>query len=243
MAESLMVTGLDEVMDWPAVWNPENPSYERIWGMIGATFAARGVVEGPWRRACATCRRSTPSPRPGSPPTMKCDAGGDLGQADARPVHRTARLRHGRDRRLAARRRACRTGRRSRSPPTTAAPATRSNSAPPTTMCGSPSRLALRLRSPSSALTINPARHMRLTPCVGSLSARPLRRHRAAVGRRQALHRRGLGRRRAGVGRASVTSARVPRSTGPTGRPRRSMSIARSEPQILRSPPSPGATP
>ena len=46
MAESLMVTGLDEVMDWPAVWNPENPSYERLWGMIGATFAARGVVEG-----------------------------------------------------------------------------------------------------------------------------------------------------------------------------------------------------
>ena len=46
MAESLMVTGLDEVMDWPAVWNPENPSYTRIWAMIEATFAARGVVEG-----------------------------------------------------------------------------------------------------------------------------------------------------------------------------------------------------
>ncbi len=46
MAESLMVTGLDEVMDWPAVWNPENPSHDRLWGMIGATMAARGVVEG-----------------------------------------------------------------------------------------------------------------------------------------------------------------------------------------------------
>ncbi len=46
MAESLMVTGLDEVMDWPAVWNPDNPSYKRLWGMIEATFAARGVVEG-----------------------------------------------------------------------------------------------------------------------------------------------------------------------------------------------------
>jgi adenine deaminase len=46
LAESLMVAGLDEVMDWPAVWNPENPSYERLWGMIRATFAARGVVEG-----------------------------------------------------------------------------------------------------------------------------------------------------------------------------------------------------
>jgi adenine deaminase len=46
MAESPMVTGLDEVMDWPAVWNPENPSHERLWGMIGATLGARGVVEG-----------------------------------------------------------------------------------------------------------------------------------------------------------------------------------------------------
>ncbi|MGY4286789.1 adenine deaminase [Bradyrhizobium sp. LM2.7] len=46
MSASLMVTGLDEVMDWPAVWNPDNPSYKRLWGMIEATFAARGVVEG-----------------------------------------------------------------------------------------------------------------------------------------------------------------------------------------------------
>jgi adenine deaminase len=41
-----MVAGLDEVMDWPAVWNPDNPSHARLWGMIGATLAARGVVEG-----------------------------------------------------------------------------------------------------------------------------------------------------------------------------------------------------
>ncbi|MDP2086745.1 MAG: adenine deaminase C-terminal domain-containing protein [Gemmobacter sp.] len=41
-----MVAGLDEVMDWPAVWNPDNPSHDRLWGMIRATFAARGVVEG-----------------------------------------------------------------------------------------------------------------------------------------------------------------------------------------------------
>ncbi len=46
MAESLMVTGLDEVMDWPAVCDPDNPSHARLWGMIEATFAARGVVEG-----------------------------------------------------------------------------------------------------------------------------------------------------------------------------------------------------
>jgi adenine deaminase len=46
MAESVMVTGLDEVMDWPAVWNPQSPSHDRLWGMIGATLGARGVVEG-----------------------------------------------------------------------------------------------------------------------------------------------------------------------------------------------------
>jgi adenine deaminase len=33
-------------MDWPAVWNPDNPSHDRLWGMIEATIAARGVVEG-----------------------------------------------------------------------------------------------------------------------------------------------------------------------------------------------------
>jgi adenine deaminase len=33
-------------MDWPAVWNPDNPSHERLWGMIRATFEARGVIEG-----------------------------------------------------------------------------------------------------------------------------------------------------------------------------------------------------
>lgn len=44
--KDLSVVSLDEVMDWPAVWNPENPSYKRMWGMIGATIAKRGVVEG-----------------------------------------------------------------------------------------------------------------------------------------------------------------------------------------------------
>jgi len=46
IAGDLSVTSLDEVMDWPAVWNPENPSYDRMWGMIGATLAGRAVVEG-----------------------------------------------------------------------------------------------------------------------------------------------------------------------------------------------------
>lgn len=41
-----MTAGLDEVMDWPAVWNPDNPAHDRLWGMIRATFERRGVVEG-----------------------------------------------------------------------------------------------------------------------------------------------------------------------------------------------------
>ncbi len=46
VADNLSVTSLDEVMDWPAVWNPQNPSYQRMWGMIGATLEGRAVVEG-----------------------------------------------------------------------------------------------------------------------------------------------------------------------------------------------------
>ncbi len=46
LRSEMMVAGLDEVMDWPAVWNPQNPSHERLWGMIRATFEQRGVVEG-----------------------------------------------------------------------------------------------------------------------------------------------------------------------------------------------------
>jgi len=46
LSEDLMTVALDEVMDWPSVWNPVNPSYERIWGMIRATIEKRGVVEG-----------------------------------------------------------------------------------------------------------------------------------------------------------------------------------------------------
>jgi adenine deaminase len=46
LRENLGVPGLDEVMDWPAVWNKQTPSYERVWGVIEATFAQRGVVEG-----------------------------------------------------------------------------------------------------------------------------------------------------------------------------------------------------
>jgi adenine deaminase len=40
------VAGLDEVMDWPAVWDPTHPGHERIWGVMQATREARGVIEG-----------------------------------------------------------------------------------------------------------------------------------------------------------------------------------------------------
>ena len=46
LGSDLSVTGLDEVMDWPSVWDPSNPGYARMWGMIRATFEMRGVVEG-----------------------------------------------------------------------------------------------------------------------------------------------------------------------------------------------------
>lgn len=46
LSERLSVTSLDEVMDWPSVWDPSNPGYDRMWGMIGATFEMRGVIEG-----------------------------------------------------------------------------------------------------------------------------------------------------------------------------------------------------
>ena len=46
LADDLSVTSLDEVMDWPSVWDPGNPGYQRMWGMIRATFERRGVVEG-----------------------------------------------------------------------------------------------------------------------------------------------------------------------------------------------------
>lgn len=46
MKYDIRVPGLGEVMDWPAVSNPDSPGNERIWGMIRATWENRGVVEG-----------------------------------------------------------------------------------------------------------------------------------------------------------------------------------------------------
>ena len=46
LAEHLSVTGLDEVKDWPAVWDPEHPAHVRAWGAMEAAFGGRGVIEG-----------------------------------------------------------------------------------------------------------------------------------------------------------------------------------------------------
>ena len=40
------VLGLDEVMDWPAVWNPKHPGYQRMWEVIQATWDTGKVVQG-----------------------------------------------------------------------------------------------------------------------------------------------------------------------------------------------------
>ncbi len=40
------VAGLDEVMDWPAVWDPAHPDHQRLWSIMQATREARGVIEG-----------------------------------------------------------------------------------------------------------------------------------------------------------------------------------------------------
>jgi len=46
MKYDLRVPGLGEVMDWPAVSQPDHPGNERIWGMMQATWDNRGVIEG-----------------------------------------------------------------------------------------------------------------------------------------------------------------------------------------------------
>ncbi|MBU0650215.1 amidohydrolase family protein [Patescibacteria group bacterium] len=46
MASDPWVIGLGEVMDWPSVWNPEMPGYERMWQALQATWDADGVIEG-----------------------------------------------------------------------------------------------------------------------------------------------------------------------------------------------------
>lgn len=40
------VAGLDEVMDWPAVWDASHPGHRRLWEIMQATRESRGVIEG-----------------------------------------------------------------------------------------------------------------------------------------------------------------------------------------------------
>ena len=46
LEEDLRVVALGEVMDWPAVSNPDAEGNERIWGMMKATWEQRAVIEG-----------------------------------------------------------------------------------------------------------------------------------------------------------------------------------------------------
>jgi adenine deaminase len=46
LRSDIRVPGLDEVMDWSAVWDPKNPGHERIWQTMEATWDGRGVVAG-----------------------------------------------------------------------------------------------------------------------------------------------------------------------------------------------------
>lgn len=46
LKSDLRVVGLGEVMDWPAVSNPDAEGNERLWGMMQATWENRGVIEG-----------------------------------------------------------------------------------------------------------------------------------------------------------------------------------------------------
>ncbi len=46
LKDDLRVVALGEVMDWPAVSNPQAEGNERIWGMMKATWEQRAVIEG-----------------------------------------------------------------------------------------------------------------------------------------------------------------------------------------------------
>ncbi|MCK5768761.1 adenine deaminase C-terminal domain-containing protein [Algiphilus sp.] len=46
IASDRRVAGLGEVMDWPAIWNVDNPGYQRQWETMQATRDARAVIEG-----------------------------------------------------------------------------------------------------------------------------------------------------------------------------------------------------
>ena len=178
------------------MWNPENPSYDRLWGMIRATFEKRGVVEGHAAgiRDLATINAFA--------------AAGMASDHEAWFVEEVwEKLAHGLFCEL-----------RPHSLPdiikgliakgladwSQIAFVTDDRSASDTLKIGATDhnvRLAIENGlEPEIAIqcvTINPARHMRLTPWVGSIRARPLRRHGAARGRTVARDRQGGGGREA----------------------------------------------
>ena len=144
------------------------------------------------------------------------DAGGDLGQADARPVHRARASTRCRRSSAGCWRRASPTGRRSRSRPTTAAPRTRSKLGATDHNVRLAIEAGLAPEIAIQCVTINPARHMRLTPYVGVSSRRDVSPTSCCSTDVSDAHdRQGLGRRRAGLGGRDVTSACVPQIDWP----------------------------
>jgi adenine deaminase len=46
ITDNRWVVGLDEVMDWNSLKDPDDPGYQRLWEDIQATWDSRGVIEG-----------------------------------------------------------------------------------------------------------------------------------------------------------------------------------------------------
>jgi adenine deaminase len=166
---SLSVAGLDEVMDWPAVWNPDNPSHARLWGMIEATFAARGVVEGhaAGMRAIDDINAFAAA---GMASDHECWTAAEVMDKLRRGLFIELRPHSATDvlRELVA---------QGQEDWSQFALCTDDRSAPDTLKLGATDhnlRMAIAAGVPVAAaiqmVTINPARHMRLTPWVGSIA-------------------------------------------------------------------------
>ena len=215
-----MVTGLDEVMDWPCGLEPRQPLLRAAVGHDRRDVRAARRGRGARRRPARRRPRSIAFAAAGLASDHEVlGARRGLGQAAAAASSsRSAASRHDRDHPglLAAGAEdwsqiAFTTDDRS---------ATRhaGDSAPPTTMSASPSQAGLAPEIAIQCATINPARHMRLD-ALGRLDrARPLRRCRAARGRRQPVDREGLGRRRAGVRGQDIHRPRAGNRLAATGR-------------------------
>ena len=227
MAESLMVAGLDEVMDWPAVWNPENPSYQRLWGMIEATFAARGVVEGhaSGLRDAASINAFAAA---GLASDHEVQTPEETWDKLARGLFIELRIYAMPEiiKFLMA---------KGLTDWSQIAFTTDDRSASHTLELGASDhnvRLAIESGlAPEIAIqcaTINPARHMRLTPFVGSLAPGRFADVVLLSDTALAQNREGLGGRRAGLRGQALYRRRRRRSPGPTGR-RRTINIQRED--------------